>query len=155
MALTPLKVNRFILFKLPSAYLSGVRAKTLDERNCETSVRHRWINQNPFKSLYFAVQCMAAELSTGALVFYHVAASGAPVSMLVLSHSGRFSKKATGRITFTCLEGEKVQRAVAQTLNSGDGITCVLESIGRDETGAEVARMQFEWTLKKKPAQKG
>ena len=33
-----------------------------------STVKHRWINQNPFNSMYFAVQAMAAELSTGALV---------------------------------------------------------------------------------------
>lgn len=155
MPLSSSQVNRFVLFKLPAAFLCGVRARTLDARNCETSVKYRWINQNPFQSMYFAVQCMAAELSTGALVFYHVAASKQSVSMLVLSHSARFSKKARGSITFVCADGEKVQQAVAETLQSGEGVTCVLESVGRDESGAEVARMQFEWTLRKKPVQKG
>lgn len=155
MALNSSQVNRFVLFKLPAAFFCGVRAKMLDARRCKTSVKYRWINQNPFGSMYFAVQCMGAELSTGALVFYHVAASKQPMSMLVLSHSARFSKKARGRITFTCADGEKVAGAVAQALKSSEGVTCILESIGMDESGAEVARMQFEWTLKKKSVQKG
>ena len=29
------------------------------------TVRHKWFNQNPFKSMFWAVQGMAAELSTG------------------------------------------------------------------------------------------
>jgi hypothetical protein len=37
-------------------------------KNNVVSVKHRWINQNPFNSMYFAVQAMAAELATGALV---------------------------------------------------------------------------------------
>lgn len=150
MALTSAQINRLLVFKLPAAFLCGVRAKRLDAHQCETSVRYRTINQNPFKSMYFAVQCMAAELSTGALVFYHVAASKAPVSMLVLSHSARFSKKARGRITFSSTDGGKVKEAVAQALESGVGVTCTLESVGRDASGDEVARMQFEWTLKRK-----
>ncbi len=61
------KLNSFLMFKLPSAWLCGVRVEKIDANHCETRVKHRWINQNPFNSLYFAVQAMAAELSTGAL----------------------------------------------------------------------------------------
>ena len=72
MEFTPSKLNAFLLFKLPSAFFCGVRTKEINESNCVVSVKHRWINQNPFKSMYFAVQAMAAELSTGALVMLHI-----------------------------------------------------------------------------------
>ena len=68
MKATPRAINSYIFFKLPSCYLTGVRVKTIDQTCCVTSVRHRWINQNPFKSMFWAVQGMAAELATGALV---------------------------------------------------------------------------------------
>ena len=64
----PSKFNTFLFFKLPSAFICGVRVKAINEKHCVVSVKHRWINQNPFNSMYFAVQAMAAELSTGALV---------------------------------------------------------------------------------------
>ena len=66
------KLNQFLFFKLPSAFLCGVRVKAINEKQCVVSVKHRWINQNPFNSMYFAVQAMAAELSTGALVMYQI-----------------------------------------------------------------------------------
>ena len=72
MELTTRKINVFLLFKLPSAFICGVRAKQLEATKCVVSVKHRWINQNPFNSMYFAVQAMAAELSTGALVMYQI-----------------------------------------------------------------------------------
>jgi hypothetical protein len=56
---------------LPSAFICGVRVATIDEKQC-VSVKHRWINQNPFNSMYFAVQAMAAELATGALVMFQI-----------------------------------------------------------------------------------
>jgi hypothetical protein len=65
------KLN-FYFFKLPAAFICGVRVKKLDEKECVATVKHRWINQNPFNSMYFAVQAMAAELSTGALVMYQI-----------------------------------------------------------------------------------
>ena len=66
------RLNKFLFFKLPSAYLCGVRVKQIDDDHCVVSVKHRWINQNPFNSMYFAVQAMAAELSTGAMVINHI-----------------------------------------------------------------------------------
>ena len=95
------KLNKFLLFKLPSAFICGVRVKTIDENQCVVSVKHRWINQNPFNSMYFAVQAMAAELSTGALVMFQIQKSGRKISMLVANNKGNFTKKAKGRITFT------------------------------------------------------
>ncbi len=68
MPITPKKLNQFLMLKLPSAWLCGVRVKAISDTNCSVGVKHKWINQNPFKSMYFAVQAMAAELSTGALV---------------------------------------------------------------------------------------
>jgi hypothetical protein len=55
---------------LPSAFIVGVAC--VDEKQCVVSVKHRWINQNPFNSMYFAVQAMAAELATGALVMFQI-----------------------------------------------------------------------------------
>ena len=86
MDFTPKNINRFLFFKLPSAFLCGVRANYIDEQKCITTVLHRWLNQNPFNSMYFAVQAMAAELSTGALVMNHIKASGTKISMLVASN---------------------------------------------------------------------
>ena len=76
MNFTPSKLNTFLFFKLPSAVWCGVRVKTISEENCLVSVKHRWFNQNPFQSMYFAVLAMAAELPTGALVMYQIQKSG-------------------------------------------------------------------------------
>ena len=76
MRLTASKLNKFLFLKLPSAFICGVRVKEIDENKCVVSVKHRWINQNPFNSMYFAVQAMAAELSTGALVMFQIQKSG-------------------------------------------------------------------------------
>lgn len=81
MQFTAGNINTFIFFKLPSAFWCGVRAKSLDSDQCTVTVKHQWFNQNPFKSMYFAVQAMAAELSTGALVMYQIKKSGKKISM--------------------------------------------------------------------------
>lgn len=150
MHFTPSKLNTFLFFKLPSAYWSGVRLNKISTDSCTVSVKHRWINQNPFKSMYFAVQAMAAELSTGALVMYAIKNSGKKISMLVANNKATFTKKARGRITFTCNDGHLIAEAIGRTIANGEGQTFWMTSIGRDEKGDIVSEMQFEWSVRVK-----
>lgn len=145
------QINLFLFFKLPSAFWCGVRLKSITQEQCVTSVRHRWFNQNPFQSMYFAVQAMAAELSTGALVMQNIKESGKKISMLVANNKGNFTKKATGRITFTCQDGLSVTQTIQQAIATGEGQTVWLKAIGTNEKGEQVSEMDFEWTLKLKP----
>ena len=148
MNLTASKLNKFLFFKLPSAFLCGVRVKEIDENKCVVSVKHRWINQNPFNSMYFAVQAMAAELSTGALVIYQIQKSGKKISMLVANNKSNFSKKATGRITFECKDGHLIEKAIQETIATGEGQTFWMKSIGANEEGIQVSEMDFEWSVR-------
>ncbi len=142
------KLNAFLFFKLPSAFWCGVRVKSISPEKCVASVKHRWFNQNPFNSMYFAVQAMAAELTTGALVMYQIKNSGKDISMLVANNKGSFTKKATGRITFTCTEGNLIEQAIKKTIATGLGQTLWLKSIGLDEKGNQVSEMDFEWSVR-------
>lgn len=150
MKITASKLNQFLLFKLPSAFICGVRVKAINETECVVSVKHRWINQNPFNSMYFAVQAMAAELSTGALVMYQIQKSGRKISMLVANNKGNFTKKATGRITFVCKDGHLIAEAIQKTISNGEGQTFWMKSIGTDEKGIQVSEMDFEWSVRVK-----
>lgn len=150
MKFTPSKLNIFLMFKLPSAYISGVRVQRISEKECVATVKHKWINQNPFQSMYFAVQAMAAELTTGALVMYHIRKSGQKVSMLVFSNKSNFTKKATGRITFTCSDGHKIEEVIQKAIETQEGQTCWLKSIGINQKGEQVSEFEFEWTVKVK-----
>lgn len=150
MSLTPRKLNTFTIFKLPSAYLCGVRTTYIDASKCIVTVKHRWINQNPFKSMFWAVQGMAAEFSTGALMISKIQASGKQVSMLVTSNSATFTKKATGKITFTCNDGNLIDEALNRAIETGDGQTVSMTSVGVNEEGVEVSTFVFEWSIKLK-----
>jgi hypothetical protein len=150
MPIKPSKINTFLLFKLPAAFFCGVRVKSITEISCITSVKHRWINQNPFKSMFWAVQGMAAELSTGTLVISTVKEQKRSISMLVTKNHGAFSKKARGRITFTCNDGNLIKEAVAKTIVTGEGQTCSMTSVGRDNKGDIVSTFEFEWAVKRR-----
>lgn len=150
MKLTASNLNKFLFFKLPSAFICGVRVKTINETTCVATVKHRWINQNPFNSMYFAVQAMAAELTTGALVMLHIRESGKKISMLVANNKSNFTKKATGRITFTCSNGNLIKDAIQKTIETGEGQTFWMKSIGINEKGEQVSELDFEWSIRVK-----
>ena len=150
MKITANKLNKVLMFKLPSAFLCGVRLRKISETSSFVTVTHKWINQNPFKSMYFAVQSMAAELSTGALVIAKIQESGEKISMLVTNHQGSFIKKATGKITFTCEDGNLIDEALKRTIETGEGQTIVMHSVGKNENEETVSSYQFEWSIKLK-----
>lgn len=150
MNVSPRKLNLFLLFKLPSAYFCGVRTKSLSETTCLVSVKHRWINQNPFKSMFWAVQGMAAELTTGALVMSKIKSSGKKMSMLVTNNDATFTKKATGRIHFKCDQGKVIDEAIKRAITTGEGQTIVLNSKGINSKGVQVSDFNFEWSIKVK-----
>ena len=118
MKYTPSKINRWMLSKLPAAWLSGVRLALIDEDKCEVKVRFKWINQNPYRSMFWAVQGMAAELTTGMLLTKSIQDSNTNISMLLVSNKSNFHKKAVGKITFTCSEGEIAKQLINSTINN-------------------------------------
>jgi hypothetical protein len=93
---------------------------------------------------------MAAELSTGALVMSCIKESGKPISMLVAKNKASFSKKATGRITFRCEDGLAIREAINKAIESGEGQTCWMHSVGTNKEGVVVSEFDFEWTVKLK-----
>ena len=118
MKYTPSKINRWMLLKLPAAWLSGVRLTLINENKCEVKVKFKWINQNPYRSMFWAVQGMAAELTTGMLLTKSIQDSNTNISMLLVSNKSNFYKKAVGKITFTCNEGEIAKQLINSTINN-------------------------------------
>lgn len=144
------KLNRFLLFKLPSAYLSGVRVSSITDKEAMATVKYQWINKNPFKSLYWATQGMASELVTGILVMKKIDESNKKISMLVTNQNGTFTKKAVGKITFICSDGEKIKEAIDNTIATGEGQTLVMTAEGFNESFESVSKFEYEWSIKVK-----
>ena len=148
--ITVRNINLFLFFKLPSAYISGVRVKSMNDIQAVATVRHRWINQNPFNSLYWAVQGMTSELATGILVMKAIEASGQKISMLVNHQQGSFTKKAVGRINFICKDAHLVKGAIEKIIASGESETITMTAEGFDAQGESVSKFEYTWWLKVK-----
>ena len=147
---SPWKIRLFLLRYLPLAFLAGLRWHSMSDDHCEVHIRHRWINQNPFHSIYFAALLMAAELTTGMLVMREIQRSGRRMSMLVVHLESDFFRKARGRIIFRSEGGAICRAAVEKAIQSGEGVPFALSSIGYDEGGEIVAKVSFQWSVKVK-----
>ena len=141
-------LNSYMLFKLPLARFAGLRIRDLSPHRCVCSIPYGWRSTNPFQSIYFAAQAMAAEMSTGSLALLATRSAPTSVSMLVTGMEASFSKKASSEARFTCIEGHLIFDAVQQCVESGEGQRVRVETVGRDESGDEVSRFTFEWSFK-------
>ncbi len=148
MKVTPARFNLFMFFKLPSAWWSGVRLQSINDNECVVKVKYSWINQNPFKSMFWAVQGMAAEMTTGAFLTREINLSGENISMLVANNTAKFTKKATGKIRFVCNKGSEVKKLVQKAIDTGDSQTLWIDSIGYNEDNLMVSHFSFEWSVK-------
>lgn len=149
-ALSPWKMKFFMLMNLPMGFIAGLRITEITPKKASISVPYNFINKNPFKSMYFAVQAMAAELSSGILALSEVAESGKQISMLVLKMKASYTKKARTKVTFECNNGEDISNAIAKSIETGEGQTVEVESKGVDKDGDTVAEFVFTWTFKLK-----
>lgn len=147
----PFKFSLYLLWKLPIAWLAGVRLQQLEEQQCTIVVPFKWLSQNPFRSTYFACLAMAAEMSTGLMAMMYVrAAAPKRVSMLVTGMEAAFTKKATGKTWFTCHDGAAIQAAIARTAASGEPEILTVNSIGKSQDGTVIASFAITWSFKGK-----
>ena len=58
----PILFKFFVFQKLSSAFWAGLSIAHFDEKSCGVRVKLSWFNQNPFRSMYFAVEAMAASM---------------------------------------------------------------------------------------------
>src|SRR4030095_2536280 len=106
--------------------------------------------QNAFRSTYFSFLSMAAEMSTGALAMAHVYKRNPPVSMLVIKVESEYFKKAVGKTSFVCEDGEAMQHEIEESIATGEGRIFRARSTGKNLSGERVAEFYITWSFKPK-----
>ena len=154
LARSPIKFGMFLFFKIPIAFLSGIRIREITTEKCITTVPYRWLTQNPFHSTYFASLSMAAELSTGALAMMNTHKRQPPVSMLVTKMEANYFKKATSTIYFACEEGATIEKVVNEACERLESKLINVRTVGRNNNGELVAEFIFTWSFKVKQLRK-
>lgn len=147
--LSPWKIRLFLFWKLPAAWFMGIGLRHCDGEKAVVGLPYSWRSQNPFRSIYFAAQCGAGEMSTGILALMHLQGKP-PVSMLVTHIEAAFFKKASDTLLFTCEDGAAIKSVIQNALDTGEGQTFRATSIGRLPDGTEAARVYITWSFRKK-----
>ena len=140
----------FLIIKLPIAWIAGLKVEKFTPENSAISIRYKYLNKNPFKSMYFACQAMAAEMSTGLLAMGYIDSKSVKISMLVLELNCNFTKKALGKIHFICNDGIMVRDAISRAVDTNKAVLCEMKSIGYDENGNCVSSFNIKWSFKTK-----
>ena len=148
--LNPFFFNFFLLLKLPMAFLSGMKLKELSDSHSVVKMKYKYLNKNPFGSIYFACLSMAGELSSGILAASFTYKSSPKISMLVVGMEVEFIKKAVGIITFKCNQGKEIQDTIEKSIKTGEGKTIDAITIATNEGGDKVAEFKIKWSFKVK-----
>jgi len=145
--LNPWKLRLWMLKSLTMGLLTGMVIVELNEAGCRVMVKDRWWLRNPFRSLYWAVMSMAAEMSTGALLYAY--ASGPKVQFILVEMKAKFYKKLRGKSFYFCPAGEVIRQQVAELQNTSDTRMVILPAVALDMSGTIVAEFEFYWQLRK------
>ncbi len=135
-------------FWLPAAWICGVRVDSLENNKCTVRVKLGFFNKNPFKSLFWAVQGMAAEMPGGLLLQNKIKSSGHNIAMLLVGSSSNFTKKAVGKVLFTYEQGELLDKLVNEAVKTKDAQTITIKTNGIDQSGDVVSEFSFNWSIK-------
>ncbi len=148
-----IKFNLYLLKNLPAAWFIGCAVDEIDEQRCVIRLPYRWSSKNPFRSIYFAAQCAAAELSTGLPAA--VAITGKPsTSMLLVGIETKFLKKADSVSTFICEDNSLAQEKINETIKTGEGQTFTMISTGYNAANEIISESRVTWSVKKRRSKK-
>ncbi len=142
------KFRSLMFFQIPLIWFSGIKVNTFDRIGCSVKLPFTRRTQNPFRSVYFAAQCMAAELSTGLILMAETMETGKKCSMLVTDMKATFIKKADKDVYFTCTPNEIIVNAIKLSIDKNEPVKLILKSEGKMNDGTIVANFEFEWSLK-------
>ena len=140
--------NAYAIQKLPLALLTRFKIVELDESRCVTRVKYGYLNKNPFRSTFWAVLGMAAELSTGAYALLATKGKEKSIAVILISTHAEFVKKATGVTTFTCSNWLEFDKAAGRAIETGKPQTATGTSTGSNSDGDTIALFEFTWSFK-------
>ena len=146
----PFRFWLFLMTSVPAGWIAGMRLKQLGLESAVATVPYKFLNKNPFQSIYFAVQSMAAEMSTASLVLLHTVGQRPSVAYIIVDMKSNYTKKATDKVYFTCTDGHKVKEALDECLATGEPRVVDLNTVGKMADGTVVSEFTFSWSMKQR-----
>ena len=145
--------NRFLLrlgmlYQLPLGFLTGMHVKHMDDEKCTVAVGYKFLNRNPFKTTYWAVLGMAAEMASGILLITYTKYVSPSVATYVVGCESKFINRALGVTTFECKDAKYIKEQVKLAAETGAGYTFKSATTGYSADGTVVAEFIFTWSVK-------
>jgi Domain of unknown function (DUF4442) len=134
--------------QLPLGFWIGMRVRELNENRCVVTVPYKKLNSNPFRSTFWAVLGMAAEMSSGAILTMFTYKQKPSISLLVGYQTGKFMKKAVGVTTFICESGPEIKAAIIRAAETGEAQEVICPVVGYNEAQEPICEFTFNWSLK-------
>ena len=148
--LNPFFFKLFLFLKLPMAFLAGLKLKELSDTHSVVKMKYKYLNKNPFGSIYFACLSMAGELASGMLAASIAYKSNPKLSMLVVGVKIHFTKKAVGTISFECNQGKEILETIQESIRTDEGQTIDVLTVAKNEQSDVVAEFLIKWSFKVK-----
>ena len=148
--LNPFYFKLFLLLKLPMAFLAGIKIIELSCNRAVLQMKYKYLNKNPFGSIYFACLSMAGELASGILASSITYQSNHSISMLVVGVEISFTKKAVGTIFFECVQGKEILASIQKSITTSEGQTIDVLTVAKNEQGDVIAEFLIKWSFKMK-----
>ncbi len=137
-----------MLYSLPLGFLTGMHITKMDDECCEVSVKYKYFNKNPFKTTYWAVLGMAAEMASGIILVNYAKNVSPSVATYVVGCDSKFVNRALGVTTFKCDEARLIKEKVELAAATGEGHTFKTSTNGYSKNGTLVAEFVFTWSVK-------
>ena len=90
---------------------------------------------------------MGAELATAGIPLAMVRSMPESVRTLVSGQQANFTKKAKGRISFTCTDGNLARSAIEESMATGQSVNVDISATGHDSSGDVVSEWVFNWNF--------
>lgn len=144
----PLSFRLFTRVAVPAARHAKVRFGHLNDESCSIEVPMLKRNRNPFRSMYFAVQSMAAEMSTALLAMYYMTERKESIAWIVTDLQADFPSKAISDVTFTCKDGLAISDTIEEAIRTKEARQVEAVAVGTLADGTVVSTFRITWSFK-------
>lgn len=134
-------------FKVPMIGYVRPKVVHVDDQRVDVVVPLNRRTKNHLRSMYFGALAVGADVAAGYLALRRIQSANRPVSFVFQDVQGEFLRRPTADVTFTCQDGDRVQRIVEKTLLDGArhaetvAVTCTV-------AGDVVARFRLTLSVK-------
>lgn len=146
-----LEIRSFGLTKVPLILYCMPSVLRLDDAVCSVRIPLNWRTRNHYKSMYFGVLAVGADVAGGFLAMHHTRKSSKPVGLLFKDFKADFLKRPEADVVFTSPDGPAMAELVEQAVQTGkrvNGITHVTATTPSLLGDEPVAKFELTVSLK-------